>query len=620
MPVAPAVLVLHPPVASPAAPPWAGARLAGWLRGAGARVGVYDAALDYVLGHVLAPDRVRERASRLAGTLSERLRAPWPGLPAPGGAEDLDRLADRVARVPGILRSEAFHDPGRCARAVGDLHRTLALALAADGVERPRRGRPPAAPDPFARLWAEGLAPRMEGLGARAVVIPVPGPEALHGARSAAGFARDRGVRVVLAGDPGLLEGMPADAVVPPDHPGALAEALGLRSLPGDAPPAFEGLPLGDYLAPDLVLPFRGPGLAAFVEGPARSLGAAAVLCQGPARDPGDLPPPGPGPVLGVTWRLGGEMSPDGLRAARSSGVRRVRWVGGGRPGDLRTLLRAAREAGVWNHVLVGRDVPGEWELALDANPNYVHSWARASAGPPWCPGEAPPAEPVAYAGARPLPGRPFWAHLGDPAHLLLHLARREPREIRLWRACPGEGGVHVLGSRLRYAFVPPEELPEERFEEICRLVEAGGAVNPRWVRHNLRRAFLIAYAEEEGVVVADSSLKRPRPEYVDRVREKTGIDISGFLERGYTSVRPEYRGLGIGTRLLEGLTSRARGRPIYSIIREDDTATRTIAVRNRTVRVARFHSEVMGKDVGLWMPADTARSLGLGDGGRPEG
>ena len=89
-------------------------------------------------------------------------------------------------------------------------------------------------------------------------------------------------------------------------------------------------------------------------------------------------------------------------------------------------------------------------------------------------------------------------------------------------------------------------------------MVEAGGSVGIQWVRYNLERAFLIAYATEQGVVVANSSLKYPRQEYVEKLKTNSGIDVSNYLERGYTSVRPEYRGLGIGTRLLDGLTRRA--------------------------------------------------------------
>ena len=120
----------------------------------------------------------------------------------------------------------------------------------------------------------------------------------------------------------------------------------------------------------------------------------------------------------------------------------------------------------------------------------------------------------------------------------------------------------------------------------------------------------LIGIVAERGVIVANSSLKHPRPEYIDRVGRQTGIDLSGFLERGYTSVRPEYRGLGIGTQLLAGLTTRAQGKKIFSIIGEDNIATQKIALRNRTKKVAAFHSRALGKPVGVWMPESIADAL----------
>lgn len=176
-----------------------------------------------------------------------------------------------------------------------------------------------------------------------------------------------------------------------------------------------------------------------------------------------------------------------------------------------------------------------------------------------------------------------------------------------------------ISSLAITYSFTSPDQLPENLFEEVCRLVEAGGGVNPEKVRYNLQRAFLIACAKKEGELVGTSSLKHPRPEYVQRIKDKLGLDIQGFLERGYTSILPGYRGLGIGTDLLGGLTSRARGYGIYSLIREDDRETQTIALRNNTVKVATFYSELTGKDLGLWMPANTAKEHGISPLGQPQ-
>ena len=165
--------------------------------------------------------------------------------------------------------------------------------------------------------------------------------------------------------------------------------------------------------------------------------------------------------------------------------------------------------------------------------------------------------------------------------------------------------GISSLG--ITYGFSSPDQLPEGLFDEVCKLVEAGGGVDTKRVRYNLKRAFLIAYAEKQGVLVGTSCLKHPRPEYVQRIWDKLGLDIQGFLERGYTSIHTSHRGLGIGTDLLGGLTSRANGYGIYSLIREEDRETQKIALRNQTVKVTTFYSELTGKELGLWMPASTA-------------
>ena len=201
------------------------------------------------------------------------------------------------------------------------------------------------------------------------------------------------------------------------------------------------------------------------------------------------------------------------------------------------------------------------------------------------------------------MPGHPFWYGLVDPVYLLLYLNKHGLKKITRWRIKEDGRSIYPLGQDLVYNFVRPEELPSGYLDEICRMVEAGGSVATQWVRRNLERAFLIGYVMEKGVIVGNSSLKRPRTEYVERVSKLAGLDISQYLERGYTSVRPEYRGLGIGTKLLEGLTARVGKKKLFSIISTDNFATQKIALRNKTKQAASFYSERLGKEVGVWIP-----------------
>ena len=60
---------------------------------------------------------------------------------------------------------------------------------------------------------------------------------------------------------------------------------------------------------------------------------------------------------------------------------------------------------------------------------------------------------------------------------------------------------------------------------------------------------------------------------------------------------------MGIGARLLAGLTKRAGERKVFSVISEDNEAARKMAIRNRTRQVAEYYSPRLGKQVGVWIP-----------------
>ncbi len=148
----------------------------------------------------------------------------------------------------------------------------------------------------------------------------------------------------------------------------------------------------------------------------------------------------------------------------------------------------------------------------------------------------------------------------------------------------------------------PPQDLAPGRLDEIEALVLGGRAVDPGYVRHNLERAHLIAYALFGQRVVATVSLKHPRAEYVERLLRRTGLDLSGYLERGYTSVHPDFRGQGLGTRLVDHLTRQADGRRIYVVIALDNLAAQAISRRCGTKLAAQFLSHATGQEYGIWI------------------
>jgi anaerobic magnesium-protoporphyrin IX monomethyl ester cyclase len=197
---------------------------------------------------------------------------------------------------------------------------------------------------------------------------------------------------------------------------------------------------------------------------------------------------------------------------------------------------------------------------------------------------------------------QPFWFPLRIREYLLLYVARYGLRAVHSWKARPGGRQTVSSAHDLEYAFSNPVDIPEETMEKIRGLVISGGEVGRSWLTRNLENAHLVGYAHENGDLVGVMTHKVPLPEYVRRIGEKTGLDLTGYLERGYTYVLPEYRGLRVGDRLLKGLVERSPGKKIYVTIRMDNEPAIRLTRRNHMRLAATYHNERTGHDIGVFV------------------
>jgi anaerobic magnesium-protoporphyrin IX monomethyl ester cyclase len=196
----------------------------------------------------------------------------------------------------------------------------------------------------------------------------------------------------------------------------------------------------------------------------------------------------------------------------------------------------------------------------------------------------------------------PFWFYIRIREYLLLHVARYGVDRVRRMKVRPGDLTPYACGSQMSYFFGRAEDIPQETLSEIQGLIALGEGVGTSWIDDNLKRAFLIGYAVEEGRVVGTMTLKRPPEKYVHAIEQKTHVDLGGYLERGYSSVRPEYKGIGVGDALLKGLVSRAPAEKIYVTIRMDNLPAVKLTRKNDMRLAATFRNERTGHEIGLFV------------------
>lgn len=161
--------------------------------------------------------------------------------------------------------------------------------------------------------------------------------------------------------------------------------------------------------------------------------------------------------------------------------------------------------------------------------------------------------------------------------------------------------GHDAMTEDVAYFFQNMVQIPVGIYNGICSLIKSGGGVGTHYMHDNLRQAFLIGYALCENEVVGTSTHKIPKPDYRRKIETATGLDLEGFLERGYTAVRSDFRGKGIGGALIRGLIENSPDQWIYVTIRMDNTPALKMTYKEQMIHAATFINDRTGHELGVF-------------------
>ena len=117
------------------------------------------------------------------------------------------------------------------------------------------------------------------------------------------------------------------------------------------------------------------------------------------------------------------------------------------------------------------------------------------------------------------------------------------------------------------------DQLSQEQLQQIHQLIGAGGEVSSDAIAGGIQRSQLVAFAEDNGKVIAVTVMKTPLNSYKTSVFAKAGVPElanSYAYESGYSYTDPAYRSTGVSARLHRQLFQTA-GEPLFATVRSDN-------------------------------------------------
>ena len=113
-----------------------------------------------------------------------------------------------------------------------------------------------------------------------------------------------------------------------------------------------------------------------------------------------------------------------------------------------------------------------------------------------------------------------------------------------------------------------PGECDAKMLDAFESLVREGGEVAEAGLRGRIAAAHELVFAHDGNALIGVGALKRPPPDYRDRVFKKAGQEGAGASfghEVGWIIVVPERRDKGVGRRITCSCVSGAGERPVFA-------------------------------------------------------
>jgi ribosomal protein S18 acetylase RimI-like enzyme len=162
---------------------------------------------------------------------------------------------------------------------------------------------------------------------------------------------------------------------------------------------------------------------------------------------------------------------------------------------------------------------------------------------------------------------------------------------------------INEISGQIQYRVYPPSAFSGATLDRLVELITSGGESNNRSLITKLRKAHAIAFARVDGLPIGVAVIKRPVASYPVKVFTAAGVPelAENFqIELGYVMINPQYRGQGVGSKLLSLFGNHQA--PIYSTVRKDNAAMISLLQTAGFTQVGTPYKGESGAELTLWI------------------